>query len=275
LAGRTSNEVASPSLKIAVRWLTEPSFQTVGFKSRMDIPKMRDKILSEGPNWYIDLGGVAGRVRIANPGCPSPANFEYCNAGEPTQWMRVQPLVSFMIHRFVENAENPTGVFFTPHNFSSTGRALEDLHLTGWNSPNYKGLVKVNNPEYMDVGFFTGSSRIEIVVEDQSKIEYCNFTAQCPFCRETIIKGAIKCKHCGEFLDKTRSTSTSPQGSDSARAVARGLKEKESADIALNFFIGYVLVISGFLGYTFKSWWVFGIICVIGLVLCGAWYYRE
>ena len=26
-------------------------------------------------------------------------------------------------------------------------------------------------------------------------------TAQCPFCKELIIRGAIKCKHCGEFLN--------------------------------------------------------------------------
>ena len=100
-------------------------------------------------------------------------------------------------------------------------------------------------------------------------------TVQCPFCREVIIKGAIKCKHCREFLDKARSTSMNPQGSDSARAVAKGLKEKEAADIAFNFLIGCTLVVSGFLGYAFKSWWVFGIVCAVGLVLCGMWYYRE
>jgi ssDNA-binding Zn-finger/Zn-ribbon topoisomerase 1 len=27
-------------------------------------------------------------------------------------------------------------------------------------------------------------------------------TAQCPFCKEIIIKGAIKCKHCGEILNE-------------------------------------------------------------------------
>ncbi len=32
--------------------------------------------------------------------------------------------------------------------------------------------------------------------EGNSKTE----TKECPYCRETIIKAAIKCKHCGEFL---------------------------------------------------------------------------
>jgi len=30
---------------------------------------------------------------------------------------------------------------------------------------------------------------------------------RCPFCREEILVGAVKCKHCGEFLDATRAPS--------------------------------------------------------------------
>ena len=30
-----------------------------------------------------------------------------------------------------------------------------------------------------------------------------NGTKRCPFCAEDIHKDAIKCKHCGEFLEKT------------------------------------------------------------------------
>src|ERR1044072_3762812 len=35
----------------------------------------------------------------------------------------------------------------------------------------------------------------------------------CPFCKETIQDGAIKCKHCGSLLPTTDTQNTSPTGS--------------------------------------------------------------
>ena len=100
-------------------------------------------------------------------------------------------------------------------------------------------------------------------------------TTQCPFCKETIIKGAIKCKHCGEFLNKQNIPSGKFKGSDNARAIAKGLKEKEAQDTAYNFLIGCALVVAGFLGYALKSWWVFGIVLVGLSIPIAKWYYKE
>jgi hypothetical protein len=36
-------------------------------------------------------------------------------------------------------------------------------------------------------------------------------TRDCPFCSEQILRSAIKCKHCGEFLDGRSSHTTPPQ----------------------------------------------------------------
>ena len=137
--------------------------------------KIQDKIFFESSKWQIDLGGVAGKVPIADGGIPSPDDFKYHSAGE--QWTRVRPLASFKAYRFVENDESPTGVFFTPDNYSSTASALEGLRLTGWNNPSYKGLVRVNKPEHMDIAFLTGSTQLQLVVDDQDKINYGNFDA--------------------------------------------------------------------------------------------------
>ena len=36
---------------------------------------------------------------------------------------------------------------------------------------------------------------------------------KCPFCAEEIQDGAIKCKHCGEFLDKSKAPALVPAAS--------------------------------------------------------------
>ena len=42
----------------------------------------------------------------------------------------------------------------------------------------------------------------------------------CPFCKEEIAPGAVKCKHCGEFLDpRLRTAPQAPGSSNGVTAV--------------------------------------------------------
>lgn len=45
-------------------------------------------------------------------------------------------------------------------------------------------------------------------MEQQSEI---STTKKCPYCNEEILVDAVKCKHCGEFLDGQKKTSEKPK----------------------------------------------------------------
>ena len=70
-------------------------------------------------------------------------------------------------------------------------------------------------------------------------------TKKCPYCSELILASAKKCKHCGEWLEESKErkgTSWVDKGSADARAVTRGIKQKEQDDFNIGCvgFIGLV-----------------------------------
>jgi hypothetical protein len=112
-------------------------------------------------------------------------------------------------------------------------------------------------------------------------------TKECPYCGETILTSAKKCRYCGEWLEapaKKVGSTIGKRGSADARAVTRGLKEKELHDSILK--AGVVLgAIAGIAVAWFASnsmgvtgdtlWWVAGITMVVVWVGFGLWYWKE
>lgn len=66
---------------------------------------------------------------------------------------------------------------------------------------------------------------------------------QCPFCKETIIDGAIKCKHCGSILNGSPQPSSSH--TDTANKQTNYTPIWKSILIALSLFILAVVVSLG------------------------------
>jgi hypothetical protein len=64
-------------------------------------------------------------------------------------------------------------------------------------------------------------------------------------------------------------------GTADARAVARGLKEKEYHDTLRNAFSFIAIVIAAVVGFAFESWWIFGGVLLALCVPIAWWYYRE
>ena len=92
----------------------------------------------------------------------------------------------------------------------------------------------------------------------------------CPYCSEDIQENAKKCKHCNEWLDGNKI-----DGSTSARAIAKGIKQKEYADWSLGFSGILSLIISCMLGGIFQNVWVGVVIFIVFMVYFGHKYYKE
>ncbi len=97
---------------------------------------------------------------------------------------------------------------------------------------------------------------------------------QCKFCAEEVKDEAIKCKHCGSMLVDTPTVDIMAS-TESARAVTKGLKQKELHGTYKKLMLFGVILISLFVGIgsTHASWgWI---TLVIGGLLVNMWYYHE
>ena len=72
---------------------------------------------------------------------------------------------------------------------------------------------------------------------------------KCPFCGEQISASAVKCRFCKEWIrEPNQLPSVRKQGSSGARAVSKGIKEKNYSKMAFKF--KFFLLIGVLLGLT-------------------------
>lgn len=111
-------------------------------------------------------------------------------------------------------------------------------------------------------------------------------TKKCPYCSEQILITAKKCKHCGEWLEESKERKGSTwqeKGSVDARAVTKGLKQKEQDDFNQGCLIFVVLVVAVLVGSgasslfnSSKVGWITGVIIfIVGGVFLGKSYFEE
>jgi predicted RNA-binding Zn-ribbon protein involved in translation (DUF1610 family) len=100
--------------------------------------------------------------------------------------------------------------------------------------------------------------------------------ASCPFCGEDIRAMAKKCKHCGEWLDKVSGREGArwlERGTADARAVTRGIKEKEFHDQVAGCLGVLILIVAVIAGLVHP---VLGVIVFFVLFIpLSMWYWKE
>lgn len=100
---------------------------------------------------------------------------------------------------------------------------------------------------------------------------------RCPHYAEEIQPTAKKCKHCGEWLvTSTERTGTriEERGSADARAVTRGLKEKQFHEQMLGCIGVPAFLLAIWLGVTLH--WLVGVVVFVVIAgLAGQWYWKE
>jgi uncharacterized membrane protein YvbJ len=97
---------------------------------------------------------------------------------------------------------------------------------------------------------------------------------KCPFCAEEIQDEAVKCRFCGEMLDKAMKKTVYDTSAD-ARAVNKGLKQKELDDFKMGCLGVIAFIFALIVGATSKSFFWGVITFVVFAALGSRWYYKE
>jgi len=99
---------------------------------------------------------------------------------------------------------------------------------------------------------YAKSQKTQKTQKRQNQGEETKETKKCPYCGEEILTVAIKCKHCGSFLDeKPAIEDSSKQQKNERSASSRNLSKKE---IVIGFVIGIIGIIFAASGSFDKLW---------------------